>query len=132
MKKEVFSIFYGLIMAGVVFVAGEGAARAKPLEIMVAYANQPGEPVDQAVAWWARALEKASKGSIILEPFPSGQLGGEVVVEQQARMGAPILAIASYGALADLVPDLGVINAPMWVSASRRRSIWYVQNRSPG
>jgi len=112
MKKAVFTVCLGLIMSAMVFVVGGGAALAKNLEIMVAYSNQPGEPVDQAVTRWAELLEKESKGTIKLKQFPSGQLGGEVVVQQQAKMGAPIIAIASYGSLADLVPDLGVINAP--------------------
>jgi len=79
---------------------------------MVAYGNQPGEPVDQAATYWAKILKEKSNGSIILKQFPSSQLGDEATVQQQAKMGANIITISSYGALADLVPDLGVINAP--------------------
>ena len=111
MKSNICN-FFVLVIAAMVFVAGGRTAQAKDLEIMVAYSNQPGEPVDRAVAYWASLLEKQSQGSITLERFPSGQLGGEVAVAEQAKMGAPIIAISSYGALADLLPDLGVINAP--------------------
>ncbi len=31
---------------------------------------------------------------------------------EQARFGANIITISDYGALMDIVPDLGVINAP--------------------
>ena len=82
------------------------------LEISVSYSNQPGEPVDQAVRYWVDLVTERSNGSIVLTPFPSGQLGGQEVVQQQAQMGANIIAISDYGSLADLVPDLGVINAP--------------------
>lgn len=87
-------------------------AHAKALEIMVAYGNQPGEPVDQAVTYWAKILKEKSNGEIVLSQFPSSQLGDEATVQQQAKMGANIITISSYGSLADLVPDLGVINAP--------------------
>ncbi len=87
-------------------------AFAGNLRIMVAYGNQPGEPVDLAVKYWAKILKEKSNGEIILRPFPSSQLGDEGNVQEQAKMGANIIAIASYGSLADLVPDLGVINAP--------------------
>lgn len=113
MQKKCIALCCGLIaaLAFVTFSAGTAQA-AKTLEIMVAYSNQPGEPVDQAVSYWAELLKKESNGTITLKQFPSGQLGGEVVVQQQAKMGAPIISIASYGSLADLEPDLGVINAP--------------------
>lgn len=86
--------------------------QAKSLEIMVAYGNQPGEPVDQAVHHWAKLLKERSNGQIKLKPFPSSQLGDEATVQEQAKMGANIITISSYGSLADLVPDIGVINAP--------------------
>ncbi|MCG8480553.1 MAG: C4-dicarboxylate TRAP transporter substrate-binding protein [Spirochaetales bacterium] len=82
------------------------------LEISVSYSNQPGEPVDRAVRYWADLVAERSGGAIVLTPFPSGQLGGQETVQQQAQMGANIIAISDYGSLADLVPDLGVIIAP--------------------
>ncbi len=106
--KKLLSICLTLLLVAVV----SGSASAKTLEIMVAYGNQPGEPVDQAVTYWAKIVKEKSNGSIVLKQFPSSQLGDEATVQQQAKMGANIITIASYGALADLVPDLGVINAP--------------------
>ena len=88
------------------------AVFAGPVEIMVSYPNQPGEPVDKAIKYWAKILKEKSNGEMIIKPFPSGQLGGQEDVRAQAQMGAPIITTSSYGSLADLVPDLGVINAP--------------------
>lgn len=112
--KKLLGICVGALAAvSVVTVSGMGAAlAAKPLEISVSYSNQPGEPVDQAIAYWAKILKEKSKGAIILKRFPSGQLGGQETVQQQAKIGAPIIAISDYGSLADLIPDLGVVNAP--------------------
>ncbi len=100
----------------------------KVLEIMVAYGNQPGEPVDQAVTYWAKILRERSNGTIVLSQFPSSQLGDEATVQQQAKMGANIITIASYGSLADLVPDLGVINAP-YVGTSVEQKVKLVHSK---
>jgi len=111
--KKLLNVCLPLFVATVFVVSiMAGSASAKTLEIMVAYGNQPGEPVDQAVTYWAKILKEKSNGSIVLSQFPSSQLGDEATVQQQAKMGANIITIASYGSLADLVPDLGVINAP--------------------
>lgn len=111
--KKVVSICLTILFSVVCLLPGLSAnAQAKTLEIMVAYGNQPGEPVDQAVTYWAQILKEKSNGTIILSQFPSSQLGDEATVQQQAKMGANIITISSYGSLADLVPDLGVINAP--------------------
>ncbi len=111
--KKLFRVCLSLlVMAVMVVPMMAGNVSAKTLEIMVAYGNQPGEPVDQAVTYWAKILKEKSNGSIVLKQFPSSQLGDEATVQQQAKMGANIITIASYGSLADLVPDLGVINAP--------------------
>ncbi len=112
--KRLFTLCAGMLAAAsVLTVTGGDAARAEdPLIINVSYSNQPGEPVDQAVTFWAERLKDRSNGAIELRLFPSGQLGGQETVQQQARMGANIIAISDYGSLADLVPDLGVINAP--------------------
>ncbi len=104
-----------LALFAMIFTASafnNAASAADPLEIMVSYPNQPGEPVDQAINYWAQILKEESNGEIILTPFPSGQLGAQEDVRAQAQMGAPIITTSSYGSLADLVPDLGVVNAP--------------------
>ncbi len=88
------------------------AIAADEVEIMVSYPNQPGEPIDLAMKYWAKILKEKSNGKMTMKTFPSGQLGGQEDVRAQAQMGAPIITATSYGSLADLVPDLGVINAP--------------------
>lgn len=81
-------------------------------EIMIAYGNQPGEPIDKAMHFWADKVKEKSNGDIVFKLFPSSQLGSETEVLEQAKFGANIITISDYGALMDIVPDLGVINAP--------------------
>ncbi|XAW87375.1 TRAP transporter substrate-binding protein DctP [Vibrio sp. CDRSL-10 TSBA] len=91
-------------------------------EIKVAYGNQPGEPIDQAMHYWANLVEKESNGEITMQLFPSSQLGSETEVLEQARFGANIITISSYGYLMDMVPDLGVVNAPYLTQSFEKKS----------
>ena len=91
-------------------------------EIMVAYGNQPGEPIDKAMHFWADKVKEKSKGDIVFKLFPSSQLGSETEVMEQAKFGANIITISDYGALMDLVPDLGVINAPYISQSFEKKS----------
>lgn len=91
-------------------------------EIMVAYGNQPGEPIDKAMHYWADKVKEESKGDIVFKLFPSSQLGSETEVLEQAKFGANIITISDYGALMDLVPDLGVINAPYISQSFEKKS----------
>lgn len=91
-------------------------------EIKVAYGNQPGEPIDQAMHYWADLVEKESNGEITMQLFPSSQLGSETEVLEQARFGANIITISSYGYLMDMVPDLGVVNAPYLTQSFEKKS----------
>lgn len=91
-------------------------------EIMVAYGNQPGEPIDKAMHYWADKVKEKSNGDIVFKLFPSSQLGGETEVLEQAKFGANIITISDYGALMDIVPDLGVINAPYISQSFEKKS----------
>ena len=49
--------------------------QAKPISIKVAYENNPGEPLDVVMRYWADLLNKKSNGEITLALYPSSQLG---------------------------------------------------------
>ncbi|EGU34375.1 C4-dicarboxylate TRAP transporter substrate-binding protein [Vibrio scophthalmi] len=114
-KIKKVSAAIGLAMA---FSFGANAAT----EVMIAYGNQPGEPIDQAMHYWAEQVKEKSDGEIVFRLFPSSQLGGETEVMEQAKFGANIITISSYGYLMDTVPDLGVINAPYLSQSFEKKS----------
>ncbi len=91
-------------------------------EVMIAYGNQPGEPIDKAMHYWAEQVKEKSNGEIEFRLFPSSQLGSETEVMEQAKFGANIITISSYGYLMDTVPDLGVINAPYLSQSFEKKS----------
>jgi tripartite ATP-independent transporter DctP family solute receptor len=98
------------LMTGIL-VLGTGIANAKTV-INVAYENNPGEPVDKVVKYWAELLKEKSKGEVELVAFPSSQLGTKKDVTEQAMMGVNVITITDVGFLQDYDPDLGILFGP--------------------
>ncbi|MFC0323630.1 C4-dicarboxylate TRAP transporter substrate-binding protein [Gallibacterium melopsittaci] len=113
-KKSLITLSLGLLSLSINSLAAT--------EIMIAYGNQPGEPIDKAMHFWADKVKEKSNGDIVFKLFPSSQLGSETEVLEQARFGANIITIGDYGALMDIVPDLGVINAPYLSQSFEKKS----------
>jgi tripartite ATP-independent transporter DctP family solute receptor len=108
-----------VILCGVVLVYLAGwyvAGRRKPdrqtIQIKIAYGNQPGEPVDLAAQEWARLARERSGGRVVLQLFPSNQLGSQKDVTEQAMMGGNVFHITDPSFLMDLVPDMGILAGP--------------------
>lgn len=93
-------------------MALSGAAAAAPLTIKVAYENNPGEPIDKVMHYWKDMLAERSKGEIVLDLYPSSQLGAKKDVTEQAMMGMNIITLSDVGFLVDFDPDLGILFGP--------------------
>lgn len=108
MKK----ILLGAVAACFALVAAAPAVVAAPVVIKVAYENNPGEPVDKVMHYWADLLKEKSKGEITLDLYPSSQLGAKKDVTEQAMMGLNVITITDVGFLTDFDPDLGILFGP--------------------
>ncbi|WP_322996209.1 C4-dicarboxylate TRAP transporter substrate-binding protein [Castellaniella sp.] len=83
-----------------------------PVTLKVAYENHPGEPLDKVMHHWADLLKDRSQGQILLELYPSSQLGAKNDVMEQAMMGMNVITLSDVAFLADYEPDLGVLFGP--------------------
>lgn len=98
--------------------------------IKFGYVNQPTSPLGRAYVEWARLVNERTNGDFTLELFPGGQLGGDLEVYEQVRLGAPMLAPGTDNWLADKLPDFGVFAMPYvfptWESTAKVfESDWY-------
>lgn len=110
MKKTITSLVAaGALMFGAFMPA---AALAKPVTIKVAYENNPGEPIDKVMHYWADLLKERSKGEVLLELYPSSQLGSKHDVTEQAMMGMNVITLTDVAFLADYDADLGILFGP--------------------
>ena len=88
------------------------AAHAQDLTLRVTHVLSTTEPMHLASERFAELVEERSKGRIAVEVFPAGQLGSNIDMYEQVRMGAPIVQISDPGYLSDYVPDFGILNGP--------------------
>ncbi|MDW7673880.1 MAG: C4-dicarboxylate TRAP transporter substrate-binding protein [Bacillota bacterium] len=131
MKKKLMFLLMALMMVAVLVVgcssggnsdSGGSDNAAKPADektytVKVGYENHPGEPVDLAVNEWKRLAEERSNGKLIIEIYPSSQLGSKVDAIEQMQLGTNIIYIADAGFLMDYVPDLGILSGPYLVES---------------
>ena len=89
------------------------AAETTPVTIQIGYGNNPGEPIDLAVNEWKRLIEEKSNGSILVEIFPSSQLGSKNDLIDQMIAGDSVITLADGAFYADRgVKDFGIVFAP--------------------
>ncbi|WP_324730617.1 C4-dicarboxylate TRAP transporter substrate-binding protein [Pseudomonas paeninsulae] len=108
MKK----VIAGFATACLITLTAIPFASAAPLSIKVAYENNPGEPLDQVMHYWADLLKTQSHDEIELELYPSSRLGSKKDVTEQAMMGMNVITITDVGFLTDFDPDLGILFGP--------------------
>ncbi len=74
--------------------------------------HPPGYPNVVAIENLGKKLEAATNGKYKLQMFPSGVLGGEKEMVEQAQVGAIAIARISLGVLGPVVPAVNVFNMP--------------------
>jgi len=74
--------------------------------------HPPGYPNVVAIESLGKKLEAATNGKYKLQMFPSGVLGSEKEMIEQAQIGALQIARISLGPLGPVVPDVNVFNMP--------------------
>jgi len=112
--RAIAAILLGVLLVYLTgwYVASHRQADGETICIKVAYGNQPGEPVDLAAREWARLARQRSGGRVVLQLFPSNQLGSQKDVTEQAMMGGNVFHITDPSFLMDLVPDMGILAGP--------------------
>lgn len=109
---QLFKKIQSRIIGGICLSLITSVLVAAPIKIKVAYENHPGEPADIVMNSWAENLKKRSDGRILLELYPSSQLGSKSDLMDQALMGLNVITITDVGFLADYEPDLAALYGP--------------------
>lgn len=87
-------------------------AQAQDVTLRLAHVLSTSEPMHLASERFAELVAERSDGRIAVEVFPAGQLGSNLDLYEQVRMGAPVIQISDPGYLSDYVADFGVLNGP--------------------
>ena len=112
-KRILLLIGLGLMVAGAVFATGGTESEAAPvMKIRFATILAPGDPMAEAGERFAELVAEKSGGSILVETYPGGSLGGERENLEALRTGS--LEVAGVSSLADAIffaPEYAVFSA---------------------
>ena len=116
MQRILLGAVSALLAAAMLTGCGSGqqsAAKDGKVIIQVGYENNPGEPFDKGVNKWKELLEQKSNGTMIIETYPSSQLGSKNDLIDQMIAGQPVVTLADGAFYADRgVKDFGIVFGP--------------------
>lgn len=113
MKKLVSDILV-LCMFVAVF-AVNSFAKSDVYSIKISTQNGEGTPMVQAFRALAEDLNKKSEGRLNVEVFPSGVLGSDEDLIEQAIQGANIFVLTDASRMSNYVPDMAVFGMSYFV-----------------
>lgn len=124
--KSITTVFAAVAALSVTTVA----LQAQEVTLRVTHVLSTSEPMHLASERFAELVTERSNGRIAVEVFPAGQLGSNIDMYEQVRMGAPIVQISDPGYLSDYVADFGILNGPYLLDdpadfAKLLESDWY-------
>jgi len=89
---------------------------AKTYEFNLSTALSPDDPVYAGFKEFKKNVEKRTDKNVRVRLFPSGQLGADGELIQQAQVGSNVGVLTDGGRLAQFVPELAILNAPFLLS----------------
>jgi tripartite ATP-independent transporter DctP family solute receptor len=100
-----------LVMALIlVIVSSTTFAAKKPIKVVYGHVYSVNEFLYKGDLYFKKLVEKNSKGQILVEVFPQGQLGSQVEMIQATRSGAQQMFLSSIGALETIWPKLATFD----------------------
>jgi tripartite ATP-independent transporter DctP family solute receptor len=99
-------------LAAAVLAAPLPALAQQKMVLKASDVHPLGYPTVEAIVRMGGKLDKATKGRLSIQMFPSMQLGGEKEMIEQAQVGALQIARISVGPMGPIVDELNVFNMP--------------------
>lgn len=99
-------------LTAALFMTSAAVSRAQDITLRLTHVLSTTEPMHLASERFAELVEERSGGKIAVDVFPAGQLGSNLDIYEQVRMGAPIVQISDPGYLSDYIADFGILNGP--------------------
>jgi len=103
----------GIAVGGLALTSGRTLAQGAPVTLRMS-STLPNDPVNSAHAVWynrfAANLKSAVGDKLVVNYFPSDQLGKESDMVQQVRLGSVDMMISGTSIWATLMPEMGVLD----------------------
>jgi TRAP-type C4-dicarboxylate transport system substrate-binding protein len=117
MKKVVCITVALALMGGVVFASGSGDRTAKDdgqrsYTLKMSTQLNESSPMVSGFNAWADAVKQRTGGKVIIQVYPSAQMGSDEDVIEQALQGVNVAVLTDGGRMANYVKDIGIVGMP--------------------
>jgi tripartite ATP-independent transporter DctP family solute receptor len=101
------------IFAVILVLSGAGASESAPKIIKMAHVVSETHPVHAAMIDYIKnAIEEGTKGSIIVEIYPNGQLGGDRQAIEAVQLGTIQMTTTAAAVLSGFEPQFALLDFP--------------------
>lgn len=107
--KNSLLVLVGILALSLIF---NPALLAQDYTLNVGMAVGESDPMYKGAMKLKEQVEARTDGALEIRVFPNSQLGSTDDLQEQARMGANVAVITDTGRLADVLPEIGILNAP--------------------
>lgn len=121
-KKRIFAALLVLVMVMALVGCGgaepteeENGAPAEKYVLKFNHVLSETEPFHEGFLAWAKAVEEKTDGGLVIEVYPSAQLGVEEDIIEQIKGGANIGQNTDSARLGMYVEEVAVMNGPYFV-----------------
>jgi len=125
--KRISSIVWIALM---MLVISSCSIRSDKTVIKLAHGLDPSHPVHQAMVFMAERLAEKSGGTMQLDIYPSGQLGGERELIELLQIGSLAMTKVSASPMESFVPEMKLFSIP-YVFRSEDH-LWQILNGQIG
>lgn len=101
-----------VIVLYAVIIGITGPADAATYTLKLGFVVTEQDPIFMGAEALKKAVEERTNGDLVIEIYPSSQLGDTKDVQEQAKMGANVGSVTDPGRLAEMVHALGIMLAP--------------------
>ncbi len=117
--KKVVAVFLAIVimtalLAGCSSSDKKSAGVDQPKKYVLKLSTQLNEadPLVEGFKKLKKNVEERTKGNLVIEIYPSAQLGSDEDVIEQLRQGANVAVLTDGGRMANFVKDIGIIGCP--------------------
>ncbi len=114
-KKTVFITIILLLLIPTLIFSLFNKKKEKTYKLSVGMVVTQDDPMFKGAMELKKNVEKRTNGNLIVEVYPSSQLGDTKDMQEQVKAGANIAVITDAARLAEYVPNIGIIAAPFVV-----------------
>lgn len=107
MKKNIITSF--LVLSLLIVLFGGCSNKSSSIEFNVGTSQGEGSTIYAGLIEMKKAVKNRTEGNLIVNIFPSSQLGSEEDIIEQAKLGANVGTITDNGRLSEYVRELGVV-----------------------